>query len=140
MGYPDRFPVAAGRASSPQALSVVHRNPFGPLSAVLEGRGVAWASKWETSGNTYMAPPLSTVRGKVVWFDEHAADAMNAEWPPISVEEVIDTLQQPDRRVRQRPPREKWIRWIRRRSVIVYADEYEEEIYVRSVSASRRRL
>ena len=75
-----------------------------------------------------MFPPPYTVRGKVVWFDKHAADAMNEERRPISVEAVIDTLQQPDRRVRQRPPREKWIRWIRRRSVIVYADEYEEEI------------
>ena len=87
-----------------------------------------------------MVPPPLTVRGKVVWFDKHAADAMNAERPPISVAEVLETLREPDRRVRQRPPREKWIRRSHTRSVIVYADEYEEEIYVRSVSASRRRL
>ena len=87
-----------------------------------------------------MVPPAYTVRGKVVWFDKHAGDGMNAERPPISVEEVIATLRHPDHRERQRKHREKRIRWIGTRSVIVYADETEDEIYVRSVSASRRRL
>jgi len=64
---------------------------------------------------------------------------MNAERPPVSVNEVLLVLDGPDRRIRQRPPRVRYLRWIRRRTVMVYADEYEDEIYVGSVSASRRR-
>ena len=86
-----------------------------------------------------MDPPRSTARGKVVWFDKHAAEAMNAERPPISVEDVLLVLEEPDRMTRQRSPRVKFMRWMRRRTVIVYADEYEDEISVHSVSASRRR-
>lgn len=52
-----------------------------------------------------------------ICIDDHAYDGMHAEKPPIKLEHLYET-----------------------RSIIVYYDEYEVDIYVRSISATRRKI
>jgi len=70
-----------------------------------------------------------------VTFDKHAAHAMNAERPPIEAWDVGRVLVEPDRDDGHRASKR-----IGRRLVNVYYDETEDEIHIRTVSATRGRL
>jgi len=78
---------------------------------------------------------LVQIRGKEVMVSRHAFDGMNAENPPIRVEDVEETLVNPDNVQGNRS-----LKWIGRRTVIVYSTEYPDYIEVESVSATRRKL
>lgn len=75
------------------------------------------------------------VRGKRLTYKRHAADGMNCENPPIREEDVELAISDPDTDTGS-----KVTRWIGMRTVIVYYDEWEDEINVRSVSATKSRL
>ena len=75
------------------------------------------------------------LRGKEVMVSRHAFDGMNAENPPVSVEHLEETLNNPDL-----IQGEKYVKWIGRRTVIAYIIEYEDYFEVHGVSATRRKL
>lgn len=79
------------------------------------------------------------IRGKTVWLLKHAWEAMNAEKPPISVAEVMEAIESPDRIEREREGN-KVLKWVGNRTILVYYDEDEESIYVKGVSATRKRI
>lgn len=74
-------------------------------------------------------------RGKQATWTSHAFDGVDAERPPIRAEHVVSVLEEPDaddgRCARA---------WRGYRTILVYYYEGEEEIEVRAVSATRRRL
>lgn len=75
------------------------------------------------------------VRGKRLTIDKHAYDGMNAERPPVQpplVEFVLEEADQDDGH--------QALKAIGGRTIIVYYRETEDEIYVKSVSATRRKL
>lgn len=80
------------------------------------------------------------IRGKYIWIDNHAYDGMHAEKPPIKLEHLYETISNPDKIIMEAKPRVKALKWIGKRSIIVYYDEYEVDIYVRSISATRRKI
>ena len=80
------------------------------------------------------------IRGRTVWIERHAADAMNAEKPPIQVYEIIETLENPDRTIKEKDGRVKAMKWVNVRTIIVYYDEDKEDIYVKGTSATRRKI
>ena len=65
---------------------------------------------------------------------------MNAERPPIKLEYLYEAVDDPDKTVAEGKTRIKAMKWIGKRTIIAYYDEYEEDIHVRSVSATRRKL
>lgn len=75
------------------------------------------------------------VRGKFVSLKKHAFEGMNCERPPVQVGDVIDALEQPDH-----DDGNQAVRWNGHRTVIVYYAESEDELIVRSVSATKGRL
>lgn len=75
------------------------------------------------------------VRGKRLRLSLHAFEGMSAERPRIDLQDLANVLETPD----ADNGREAF-RWIGTRTVLVYYEEDEEEVYVRSVSATRRRL
>lgn len=75
------------------------------------------------------------IRGKEVMVSSHAFDGMNAENPPIRVEDVEETLTNPDKIQGNR-----YLKWIGRRTVIVYATEHPDYVEIEGVSATRRKL
>jgi len=80
------------------------------------------------------------VREKYLWIEPHAYEGMVAERPAIQLEHVYEAIQSPDKVVLERKARVKAMKWIGKRTIIVYYDEYEEDIHVRGVSATRRKL
>lgn len=82
-----------------------------------------------------------TVRGKPVTFDSHALDGQSQEARkyPVSEEHILQTLDEPDKIVRKKRGFEAH-KWLAKRTVIVRYTEYEDEIYVYGISATRRRL
>jgi len=83
---------------------------------------------------------MHTIREKPVWLERHALDGMNAERPRITVSEVEDALEAPDRLAKERSGRLKAMKRCGKRTIIVYYDENEEDIYVRSVSATHSEI
>lgn len=83
---------------------------------------------------------MYTVRGKSVWIERHAFEGMSNERPPVSTEEVRSTIEKPDGAEREFGAGQKVWRWIGQRTIIVYYDELEEEIHVKAVSATRRKI
>jgi hypothetical protein len=83
---------------------------------------------------------MHTIRDRPVWFDRHALDGMNAERPRIGVSEVESVLEAPDRLDEEKGERRKASKHIGKRTIMVYYDEDEEGIYVRSVSATRSEI
>lgn len=75
------------------------------------------------------------VRRRFLTVGKHAEAGMRAERPPLDVEDVALVLGNPDhdngKEARKR---------LGRRTVFVYYTETEDEVYVRSVSATSRRL
>lgn len=78
---------------------------------------------------------MELIRGKWTAFSKHASDAMAAERPPLDVNDVRKVLEAPD----QDDGRQA-IRRIGRRTVLVYYEEHDAQIYIRGVSATRRSL
>lgn len=76
-----------------------------------------------------------TVRGKPVIYRRHALDGMNAERPSVSEHDVEKVLEDPDQ-----DDGSKAVGRIGKRTIIVYYDESKEDIHVRGVSATSRRL
>lgn len=74
-------------------------------------------------------------RGKPCEFTKHAHEEMHAERPPIDLDDVAWALEEPDSDDGHCATRR-----IRNRTILVYYEEREDEIYVRSVSATRTRL
>lgn len=89
---------------------------------------------------TLIIAQMHAIRDKPVWFDRHALDGMNAERPRIVVAEVEEVLEAPDRLVKEHEGMLKAWKRIGKRTMIVYYDENEEGIYVRSVSATRSEI
>jgi len=83
---------------------------------------------------------MYTVRGKSVWIERHAFEGMSSERPPVSTQDVMTTIKKPDGVEREAGTREKAWRWIGQRTIMVYYDELEDEIHVKAVSATRRKI
>jgi hypothetical protein len=83
---------------------------------------------------------MHITRNRSVWLDRHALDGMNAERPKVAVAEAEETLEAPDRLTTEHDGRLKAWKRIGKRTIIVYYDEDEEGIYVRSVSATRSEI
>ena len=67
--------------------------------------------------------------------NRHAFDGMNSETPPIKIEHLEETLQNPDR-----IEGNQYRKWIANRTIIAYVTECDEYIEVRGVSATRRKI
>lgn len=78
----------------------------------------------------------STVRqGKFLTLAKHAVEGMNCERPPIQIHEVVEVIEEPDH-----DDGNQAIKWMGHRTLILYYSLYEDEIHVRSVSATKGRL
>ena len=80
------------------------------------------------------------VRKKPVFITPHVYNAMNVERPYVRVEQVLETLTEPDKIIKESGVRHKTMKWFRDRTIIVYHDEWEDEIDVVGVSATRRKI
>jgi hypothetical protein len=78
---------------------------------------------------------VTLVRGKWTAISKHASDAMAAERPPAEANDVREVLEAPDQ-----DDGHQAIKRIARRTLLVYYDEDDAQVYVLSVSATRRRL
>lgn len=78
---------------------------------------------------------MTLIRGKETAFSKHASQAMAAERPPLEVTDVQEVLEAPDH-----DDGNKAVKRIGRRTVLVYYEEDDAQIYVRSASATRRKL
>jgi hypothetical protein len=78
---------------------------------------------------------MDAARGKPLHIRKHAYEGMMCERPPVRVDDVAEALGRPDH-----DDGSQARRWLGGRTVIVYYAEHEDAIYVRAVSASRRRF
>lgn len=83
---------------------------------------------------------MHTVRKKSVWIDKYAYEGMNAEKPPIKPDVVMKILETPDKVEEETKERRKAMKWEKDRTIIVYYDEWEDEIDVKNVSSTRRKI
>ncbi len=83
---------------------------------------------------------IYSIREKAVIIMKHAIDAMNSERPHIDVDDILNVIDSPDNTVHESGNRFKATKWMKKRTIIVYYDEFEDEIYVHGVSATRRRV
>jgi hypothetical protein len=74
-------------------------------------------------------------KGKIIFINRHALDGMNAERPPIRVNDVEETLKSPDK-VNGR----QYMKWIGNRTIIIYVQECPDYWDIRSVSSTRRKI
>ena len=74
-------------------------------------------------------------KGKIIFINRHALDGMNAERPPIRVNDVEETLKNPDK-VNGR----QYMKWIGNRTIIIYVQECPDYWDIRSVSSTRRKI
>ena len=74
-------------------------------------------------------------KGKIIFINRHALDGMNAERPPIRVNDVEETLKNPDK-VNGR----QYMKWIGNRTIIIYVQESPDYWDIRSVSSTRRKI
>jgi hypothetical protein len=79
------------------------------------------------------APVRLTARGKPVALSKHAAQALGNERPKIHEWDVIHVLEEPDEDDPENGARKR----IGRRTIIVRYEDLGEEIFVRTVSATR---
>lgn len=77
----------------------------------------------------------SVRNGKFLTFRKHAFEGMNCERPPIKLDDIIDALEDADH-----DDGNQATKWNGRRTIIVYYTETEDEVNVRSVSATKGRL
>lgn len=78
---------------------------------------------------------MYTYRDKRIYINRHAFDGMNAERPPIKVNDVEETLKNPDK-VDDR----QYIKRIGNRTIIIYVEECPDYWDIQSVSATRRKI
>jgi len=74
-------------------------------------------------------------KGKIIFINRHALDGMNAERPPIRVNDVEETLKNPDK-VNGR----QYMKWIGNRTIIIYVQECPDYWDIRSASSTRRKI
>ena len=74
-------------------------------------------------------------KGKIIFINRHALDGMNAERPPIKVNDVEETLKNPDN-INDR----QYMKWIGNRTIIIYVQEYPDYWDIQGVSATRRKI
>lgn len=74
-------------------------------------------------------------RGKPVSFAAHALDGMAAERERVRAEDAVRVLDEPDH-----DNGKDASKWVGRRTIKVYYIEEEDRIFVRGVSATRRRF
>ena len=74
-------------------------------------------------------------KGKIIFINRHALDGMNAERPPIRVNDVEETLKNPDK-VNGR----QYMKWIGNRTIIIYVQESPDYWDIRSASSTRRKI
>jgi len=74
-------------------------------------------------------------KGKPIYIRKHAQEGMYNENPPIKIEHVMHTLNNPDWHDGR-----QYNCWIGRRTIIVYVEEYPDHWEVESVSATKRRI
>lgn len=77
---------------------------------------------------------MTLIRGKRAAISKHASEAMAAERPPLDVNDVREVLEAPEK-----DDGHQAVRRIGRRPILVYYEEDDAQIQVRSVSATRRR-
>lgn len=75
------------------------------------------------------------IRGKWLAVSKHASHGMNAERPPVRMEDIAWALEEPDHDTGCEA-----FKWIADRTIIVRYRQDEEEIVVQSVSATSSRL
>ncbi|HLE47980.1 MAG TPA: hypothetical protein VI818_06755 [Candidatus Thermoplasmatota archaeon] len=78
---------------------------------------------------------MTLIRGKDAAFSKHASQAMAAERPPLEVTDVQEVLETPDH-----DDGHKAFKRIGRRTVLVYYEEDDAQVFIRSASATRRKL
>jgi len=74
-------------------------------------------------------------KGKIIFINRHALDGMNAEKPPIRVDDVEETLKNPDN-INNR----QYTKWIGNRTIILYVQECPNYWNIQGVSATRRKI
>lgn len=74
-------------------------------------------------------------RGKRIYIGRHALDGMNAERPPIKVDDVEETLKNPDK-----VDGRQYVKRIGKRTIIIYVQECLDYWDIQSVSATRRKI
>lgn len=75
------------------------------------------------------------VRGKIVLIGKHAHEGMAAERPPLDEHDILAALETPDHDDGRQAGKR-----IGKRTIIVYYEETQDGIEVRSISATRSRL
>lgn len=75
------------------------------------------------------------VRGKPHAVSKHAYQGMKSERPPLDTSDIENVLEFPD----GDDGRAAW-KWLKKRTVIVYYEEDEISIWIRSGSSTRGRL
>lgn len=78
---------------------------------------------------------MTTVRGKTIVLTRHAAQGMLQERPPVTIDEVVRALESPDHDTLA-----GLHAWTGKRTILIRYTEYHDEIRIRSISATRRRL
>jgi len=74
-------------------------------------------------------------KGKIILINRHALDGMNAERPPIRVNDVEETLRNPDS-----VDGRQYRKWIGNRTIIVYVRECQDYWDIQGVSCTRRKI
>lgn len=75
------------------------------------------------------------VRGRPLYLTAHAVVGMDAERPPVGIVDVLRALEEPDH-----DDGKEATKWVGRRTIKVYYSEEGDRIYVRGISATRRRF
>lgn len=74
-------------------------------------------------------------KGKPIYINKHAQEGMYNENPPVKIERVIHTLNNPDWNDGR-----QYTCWIGKRTIIVYVSEHPDHWEVDGVSATRRKI
>ena len=75
---------------------------------------------------------MRTARGKLLWVSKHAFHGMNQERPPVTVDDLVLLLEEPDHDAKGEVRK-----WIGGRTVRAYYSEDQDGIHLRGVSATR---
>jgi len=78
---------------------------------------------------------MYTYHGKRIFISRHALDGMNAERPPIKVNDVEETLKNPDK-----VDGRQYMKRIGNRTIIIYVEEHPDYWDIQGVSATRRKI
>ncbi len=70
----------------------------------------------------------------------HAYEGMLAEALHIKMEHVFEAIESPDKEIKESGVRKQVMKWIGSRTILVYYEEWEDEIRIVGVSATKRRI